>query len=305
MTPHKTHWKQIIGFVVVWWMLQIVGGCSWTPQIETEIHTSSQGIISLRTIKDGKLHADHPVNIQRATMEHVLRGAHRYRDPRLIEGLITDDDMPKRLFSQTQAGFLAPWLTKAFAQATPEEEVLFQCPSEYEGAPPIKGKMLVHDSTLFFTWQEPLSKPKVLAKQHRQPGALMDPSMPQGHMITFFPKEAIRVEDDSTKYYLKRLGENTLAIDYVVLAGLPNAEFAVPELQDEEGESTVKDTLSQDGDQPSAEIRAVEEPPEVESSTTPSEADADIRALRNQMEELQKEMNKQQEELDRLKKENP
>jgi hypothetical protein len=263
-------------------LLEFIGACSWTPQIETELHNSPQGIVSLRTIGDDSLRPDHPVEIKKATMEQILRGAHKFRDVRLIEGLITDDDKPVRLFSQTQITFLAPLLASALAQATPEEKIIFQCTAEFEGAPPIKGNILVHDSTLFLTWKESLSKPNVLAKQHRATSGLPDPSMPQGHRIMFFPDEAIRVEDDSTKFYLKRLGENTLAIDYTLLASLPQAVFEIPELQNEDGESTA-DPLSE----------------------TPSDASSDIRALKEQMEELQKEVDKQQEELDRLKKDKP
>ncbi len=284
--------------------LLFIGACSWTPQIETELHNSSRGIVLLRTIEDSSLGANHPVDIKMTTMEHILRGAHTFRDPRLIEGLITDEDKPKRLFSQSQIRFLAPLLTSALAQATPEEEVFFQCTSDYEGAPPIKGNMLVHDSTLFLSWREPLSKPKVLAKQHRRTAGLMDPSMPQGHMITFFPHEAIRVEDDSTKYYLKRLGENTLAIDYMLLAGLPKAVFDIPELQ-EEGESKAKQDRPKMEDQPSVEDRTSGDPTTAGTSETPPDPGSDIRELREQMEQLQREMDKQQKELDRIKKDQP
>lgn len=283
-------------------LLESIGACTWTPQIETELHNSPQGIVSLRTIGDDSLRADHPVEIKKATMARVLRGAHKFRDVRLIEGLITDDDKPVGLFSQTQIAFLAPLLTSALAQATPEEEVLFQCTSEYEGAPPIKGNILVHDTTLFFTWNEPLSKPNVLAKQHRGTSGLPDPSMPQGHKFTFFPNEAIRVEDDSTKFYLKRLGENTLAIDYPVLAGLPKAVFEFPELQDEDGESTAKEGRPKE-DSPTAS--SSEGSSADAQSETPSDASSDIRALREQMEKLQKEVDQQQKELDRIKKDKP
>jgi len=305
MISKRTNWIRTSCLVVFLGFFEFIGACFWTPQIETEIHNSARGIVFLRTIEDGSLRADHPVEIKQATMKHVLGGAHKFREPRLIEGLITDDDIPKRLFSQTQVAFLAPLLTSALAHATPEEEVFFQCTSEFEGAPPIKGKMLVHDSTLFFNWKEPLSKPHVLAKQHRETNSLMDPSMPQGHMITFFPNEALRVEDDSTKFYLKRLGENTLAIDYQVLAGLPKAEFDIPELQDEEGESLATEGSPKGEDQPSAEVRTSEEPTTAGSSDRPSDASSDIRALREQMEQLQREVDKQQEELDRIKKGQP
>ena len=305
MTVTEKNWSKATCLLVLLGCLVSIEACSWTPQIETELHNSSQGMVLLRTMEDSSLRGDHPVDIKGTTMEQILRGAHTFRDPRLIEGLITDNDKPKRLFSQTQIGFLAPLLSSALAQATPEEEVFFQCTSEYEGAPPIKGNILVHDSTLFFKWEEPLSKPKVLAKQHRRTSGLMDPSMPQGHMITFFPYEAIRVEDDSTKYYLKRLGENTLAIDYSVLAGLPKAVFDIPELQDEDGKSTDKEDSLKDQDQPSARSRTSEDPTSAGTSETPSDASSDIRTLKEQMEQLQKEVDKQQEELDRMKKDQP
>ncbi|UCE64182.1 MAG: hypothetical protein JSU59_03290 [Nitrospirota bacterium] len=305
MTVKDKNWFKTTCLVVFLGFLVSIGACSWTPQIETELHNSSQGIVLLRTIEDSSLRANHPVDIKTTTMEQILRGAHTFRDPRLIEGLITDDDKPKRLFSPTQIGFLAPLLSSALAQATQEEEVLFQCTSDYEGAPPIKGNILVHDSTLYFRWKESLSKPNVLAKQHRRTTGLMDPSMPQGHMITFFPNEAIRVQDDSTKYYLKRLGENTLAIDYVVLAGLPKAVFDIPELQEEDGESTAKEDSPKSEDQPSAGVRTSENPTTADTSETPSDANSDIRALREQMEQLQREVDQQQEELDRIKKDQP
>ncbi|MDX1410692.1 MAG: hypothetical protein R3351_00910, partial [Nitrospirales bacterium] len=64
--------------------LIFIGACSWTPQIETELHNSSQGIVLLRTVKDPSLRANHPVDIKKTTMEHILRGTHTFRDPRLI-----------------------------------------------------------------------------------------------------------------------------------------------------------------------------------------------------------------------------
>lgn len=309
------HWMKTTCLVGVIGLFEITGACSWTPQIETELHNSSQGMVSLRTIGEDALVTDHPVEIQKATMERVLRGAHKFRDPRLIETLITDSEKPKHLFSHSQITFLAPLLAFAFAQATPEEKVVFQCASEYEGAPPIKGSMLVHESTLFFTWNEPLSKPHVLAKQHRETTGLMDPSMPQGHLITFFPHEAIRIETNSTKYYKKRLGENTLAINYSVLGGLPKTVFETPEALNENEEVNTQTSGRQGEEESGSEERPSAEPittgtsqgsnAEAVSPPSSSDAESDIRALREKMDQLQKEMEKQQEELDRLKKNNP
>ena len=294
-------------------LLASISSCSWTPQVETEIHNGPRGIVSLRTVGDDGLQADHPVEIKVATMERVLRGAHSFRDVRLIENLIGGDPKPVRLFSRSQIAFLAPHLTSALAQATPEEEVFFQCTAEPESAPPIIGNILVHHSTLFFRWKEPLSKPNVLAKQHRETSGLRDPSMPQEHTIKFFPKEAIRVEDEATQKYKNELGENTLAIDYLVLAGLPNSAFEIPELE-EDGESSGQESGPKAEEPSNPEVLTSEEPRTDKStagsridsqSKTKAEADSELRELQEQMEELQKEMTKQQEELERLKNEKP
>ena len=314
MISTSINWAKTACLAVFIGFFVFIGSCSWTPQVETELHNSPKGIVSLRTIGDDGLRSDHPVEIKTATMERVLRGAHKFRDVRLIEGLIEGDAKPLHLFSQYQIAFLAPQLTSALAQATPEEEVIFQCTAEPAAAPPIIGKLLVHNSTLFLKWKEPLSKPNVLAKQHRGTSGLPDPSMPQDHTIMFFPKEAMRVEDESTQLYLKKLGENTLAIDYLVLAGMPHTAFEIPELQEEDGEPTAKESRPRGEEPPKSEVQTSGEPATADSpagssidsqSGTKAEADSDIRELKEQMEELQKEMTKQQEELERLKKEKP
>ena len=245
---------------------------------------------------------DHPVEIKTATMARVLRGAHRFRDRRLVEGLISGDAEPKPIFSRSQIIFLAPLLSSALNQATPEEQVVFECAAERKGAPPIEGKLLVHNSTLFLTWKESLSKPKVLAKQRREGSSLPDPSMPQDHTIKFFPREAIRVNDADTVTYKKSLGSNTIAIDYQVLAGLPKASFDIPELQnrpDDFNAGTVQSSneppYSGEGGANTADAQ----------SDSMSDANAQIRELKEKMEQIQKEMGEQQEELERLKKENP
>ena len=313
MTPKRTHWLKSTCLLVLIGCLEVSAACSWTPQVETVVHDSPKGTVTLRTIRDDSLPTDHPVKIQNATMERILRGAHKFRDVRLIENLIGGDPKPTRLFSQSQITFLAPLLTSALAQATPEEEVFFQCTAEVKGMSPIEGHILVHDSTLFFTWEEPLSKPTVLAKQHRATSGLPDPSMPQEHTIMFFPTEALRVENDSTNSYIKRLGENTVAIDYLLLAGLPKSVFEIPELQDKDEKSSDKDGSSEK-EPVSTELGAPETPITAGSpdktkpdalSESSSGASSDIRALKEQMEKLQKEVEKQQEELERLKKEKP
>ena len=283
-------------------LLGYVGGCFWTPQVETTLHDSASGTVSLLTIDDKTLQVDHPVDIKTTTMAQVLRGTHRFRDRRLVEGLVSGDAEPKPIFSRAQISFLAPLLSSALEQATSEEQVFFQCTAEKAGAPPIEGKMLVHNSTLFLTWKESLSKPKVLAKQRHKGGSLPDPSMPQDHTIMFFPREAIRGKDASTVTYLKRLGENTIPIDYQVLAGLPKASFDIPELQDRDDDLTPRPVRTSDDPNRPGEPGASPRDSQSDSTTDASE---EIRELKEKMEQLQKEMGEQQEELERLKKEKP
>ena len=226
-------------FIGLVWMNSVLWSCTWTPQVETVLHESSQGIVSLRTISDEKFQASHPVEIQRTTIERVLRGVYSFRDVRLIENLIGGDPKPVKLFSPSQVRFLAPLLTSALSQATKEEEVYFQCSVNQGSSRPITGTLLIHQSTLFLTWKEALSKPAVLSKQHRASSGLPNPSMAQDHTVVFAPKQALRAGDVSIHSYLKERGDNTLAIDYQLLAGLPSKVIGVTE-----GEKNDRNTIA-------------------------------------------------------------
>ena len=292
----------------------LYGSCTWTPQVETVLHESPKGLVSLRTISDNSFRASHPVEIQRTTIERVLRGVYKFRDVRLVENLIGGDPKPVKIFSPSQVAFLTPLLTSALAQATPEEEVFFQCASNQGSFSPITGIVLIHNSTLFLTWKEPLSKPEVLDKQHRRSSGLPNPSMSQDHAVLFAPKEALRIHDVSTQPYVRGLGENTLAIDYQLLAGLPKAAVAGKELEKEFRKTTVKEDSDDREASPHADNGTTEEThlsgPDQETSVdskpeSTSEASGEIRDLKEQMEKLQKELTDQKEELERLKREKP
>ena len=292
----------------------VLWSCTWTPQVETVLHDSSQGMVSLRTISDEHFQASHPVEIQRTTIERVLRGVYSFRDVRLIENLIGGDPKPVKLFSPSQVRFLAPLLTSAFSQATKEEEVYFQCLVNQGSSRPITGTLLIHNSTLFLTWKEPLSKPTVLSKQHRSSSGLPNPSMPQDHTVVFAPKQALRTVDGSIRTYLKERGDNTLAIDYQLLAGLPSKVIGVKEGEKKARTPPAQEAKEKSAASPIAEGRTLEEsttPDSIHETNTNSrpesitDGQSDIRALKEQMEQLQREVIKQQEELERLMKEKP
>ena len=295
-------------------MNSVLWSCTWTPQVETVLHDSSQGMVSLRTISDEHFQASHPVDIQRSTIERVLRGVYSFRDVRLIENLIGGDPKPVKLLSPSQVRFLAPLLTSAFSQATKEEEVYFQCSVNQGSSRPITGTLLIHDSTLFLTWKEALSKPAVLSKQHRASSGLPNPSMAQDHTVVFAPKLALRAVDGSIHSYLTERGDNTLAIDYQLLAELPSKAIGVTEGEKKDRQTTTQEDQQKRAGPSSTEVRNLEEPttsdPIQGTDTNPvSESipggQSDMRALKEQMEKLQKEMLKQQEELERLKREKP
>ena len=295
-------------------MNSVLWSCTWTPQVETVLHESSQGIVSLRTISDEHFQASHPVEIQRTTIERVLRGVYSFRDVRLIENLIGGDPKPVKLFSPSQVRFLAPLLTSAFSQATKEEEVFFQCSVNQDSPRPITGTLLIHNSTLFLTWKESLSKPAVLSKQHRSTSGLPNPSMPQDHTVAFAPKQALRTVDASIRSYLKDRGDNTLALDYQLLASLPGKVIGARKGGKEDRTTTATEDQPKSEESPNAEVRTIEEPTTPDSiqgtNTNPvsesiTDGQSDIRALKEQMEQLQREVIKQQEELERLKKEKP
>jgi len=202
--------------------------------------------------------------------------------------LVTGQQRPKRIFSDDDVELLAPHILSALSQATPEEHVVFQriYPWEY-GARTTAGTLYLHEDLLFLT----------ITHYTRQPGGIKfsfvddrqtpDPTGLRDQEVLFIPKEALRPDKSPQKP--RHLHKATLAINYPLLETWRDTS-------DTEGTSHVRHqetTAPPDGPK-----RAVASSRQEFSNESPESLSEDTK-LRS----LEKDVNKQQLELDKLKRE--
>ena len=70
----------------------------------------------------------HPTFLSESLLREVLTGIGIDQEKGVLQQLLLSTHSPVRAFSPSQVDFLAPYVSLAFSQATPEEMILFKCP---------------------------------------------------------------------------------------------------------------------------------------------------------------------------------
>ena len=106
-----------------------LSGCVGTPQIETSIYDGPNGSVVLQTVSEASYRPSHPANVSVETFEKVLTGIHYRRSPgRWLQRLLDSGAKSSPLLSPDQIAFWAPHLRRAFLQVTAEEQVFMRFP---------------------------------------------------------------------------------------------------------------------------------------------------------------------------------
>ena len=106
-----------------------LGGCVGTPQIETSIHEGPDGSLMLQTVSNASYRPSHPADVSVETFEKILTGIHYRRSPaRWLQRLMDSGAKSSPLLSPEQVAFWAPHLRRAFLQVTAEEQVFMYIP---------------------------------------------------------------------------------------------------------------------------------------------------------------------------------
>ena len=255
-----------------------LGGCLGPPLIETSIYEGPKGSVVLRTVSEASYSPSHPADVSVETFERVLTGIHYRRSPaRWLQRLLDSGAKPIPLVSPDQVAFWAPHLRQAFLNVTAEEQVFIRIPlqsaSNFQhltGILSFKHNDLHMALTLSgLSGQGPRSKTKP-----RPPNAL-GVTKPT---VTFLPKSAVKTSWD------QGTGTN-LTIDTALLA-------------------TLDGTVSKNGkpSTPDATPRRIAPlviPPDrpiIQLESPPSDA------LLEEIRSLRRELSRQKQEIERLKK---
>jgi hypothetical protein len=123
--------------------------CSWTPDVETLLYQSEEGTIALQTTKNFKAAPKHPAWISDSLIQEMLGGLTQTQESGLLQEIFSGSPSQLPVFSPSQIRFLSPQLASALSKATPEELVSFICTDTKENSSVVKGTVAVfHPTTL-------------------------------------------------------------------------------------------------------------------------------------------------------------
>ena len=271
----------------------IASGCSSAPRHGLTIHDSPRGSVYLEQIPNTSFQATHPITLKAGMIARALRGIQVHDNRNTLQTLFASRPEAARAFSDEEADFLAPFITIAFAKASPDQRIGFLInqatpppDSKQEGAapgpsePPLTvapkeitqgvlfayGRSLQIHLTKFRSGHE---KRSMIDGPNRH---YVDQTGLTGRKLLFSPKEAQRPE-------AFRVGETeapTLVIDYELLAKLPDQPAAL------------------DTTLPAAASSA--QPPAPAAATA-----QEVEALKKELQEIKRQLKEQQSEKERPK----
>ncbi len=183
--------------------------CSWTPEVETVLYEGPECVISLKTSHALKQTPKHPALLSESLIAKTLNGMTISQEEGVLQQLLLSNHHPAQAFSPSQIDFLAPHVSMAFAQVTPEEIIHFTCPPTIEQQFPIQGMLAVFPpSALLLTLENlkpyPVASPKMQnSSQKLQPISLV-----------FSHQEAIIGKEDVQTFMTIPSTSHGIAINY-------------------------------------------------------------------------------------------
>lgn len=165
--------------------------CSSGPELETKIDESPQGAVYLKRITDPSFQAAHPIKIDSGVIALVLSGI------LIRDGQAASADV-RRAFSGSEVGYLAPLISAALRRAALDQQVGFKV--EVDPRESTTAVLYAYGRSLYVTLNETGTG---IANR----------------TVSFIPEAAKRPDSFVDVQSIN----NTLAIDYELLAMLPPA----------------------------------------------------------------------------------
>lgn len=241
--------------------------CSWTPEVETILYEGPECVVSLKTSHALKKAPKHPASLSETLIAKILKGMAVRQEEGILQQLLLSTHHPVPAFSPSQIDFLAPHVSMAFSQVTPEEIVHFKCPPTNEPFFPIQGTLAVFSpSSLLLTLENLKPYPAVSPKSQNSSQKIQTVS------LIFSEREATLSTEKVQTFMTIPSTSERIAINYQILEPL--------------NPSSKKNQPTQPGAQ-----------------TTPHkmpEAPMTIDSLNSQLRDLQKTVDQQAEEIRRL-----
>jgi hypothetical protein len=274
-------------------------GCSTGPEPVIKIDESPQGAVYLKRISDRSFQYAHPITIDPSTIALALSGIVIRDNQEALQNRVGTADA-RRAFSGSEVGYLAPLITEGLRRATSDQQVEFTVRqvgpglSEQAGAgvgsePPMSvqprestnGVLYAYGRSLYVTLTRYRSREESATTIKMANRKISDATGLANRTVSFLPEAAKRPES----YLDARSTGHTLVIDWELLAMLPEAS-SVP-----------------------ASAQSAPLPPPSQAASgekaDPPKKDAEIEALRKELQEIKKQLAEQQAERARSQPQHP
>jgi hypothetical protein len=270
------------------WVLGFAA-CSTGPDVDLMIHESAQGTVYLERISNRSFQAAHPIKIDTGTIALVLSGVLVREDQSALQNFFTGAPDARRAFSEEEVAYLAPLISEGLSRAASDQQIGFRIaqiglPRHAHNTgggvgssePPLSlhpkesttGVIHAYGQSLYLTITEYRVRPEPPNTINMANRRLPDSSGLINHTVLFLPEAAKRPDS----YLDARSTDKTLVIDYQLLAKLPPVSV------------------------PSAATQSVMPPsPQATSGvkSEPAAKEADIEALRKELQEIKKQLAEQ------------
>lgn len=285
------------------WSLTIIGCAGPLPS--TSIHEAAIGTVFLENVSDASFQAAHPIKLSETTVADILRGIHTKEKTGLLlllgKALKSANLNDVRTFSEDDIAFLTPHITTALAQAAPNQRVGFhiysapeisQQPKVDQNRETTSGYLFADGLSLHFTLTQyryrPGKKSNAIKKETRQ---LPDNDGLRDREVTFLPEAAVRPDVYDRSSWIGKSEDRSLAIDYQLLTRV----LAAPP-----SSAPVAQPV------PSAPAPVPQQPQPIPAQAPPGEKnEVDLQTFKEELKALQKKMDEQEAELQRLKNPSP
>lgn len=273
-------------------------GCAGTKIPVTSVHQDTRSAVFIETVSDKSFRAAQPIKVDEATVANVLRGVHTKPKTELLllvgKALRTSDLGAARTFFEDDIELLTPHLTEALAQAAPNQRIGFRLsyppsiptPSR-KGEPNVEttsGYLFADGLSLHVTLTQYRYNPNKTEAMKKEPRPLPDPDGLRDREVKFIPEAAVRPDPDGESSWFSGSDDRTVIIDYQMLTNL----LAMPPEPQRPAGTLAGQPI------PSAPV-----------APAPAASDAEMRAFREELKTMQKKLDDQNAQLERLKKSSP
>jgi hypothetical protein len=108
--------------------------CGITGPTGIIIFDDPRGTVSLQTMSDRSIQANHPINLEPNLIAQLLRGIQIQEQEHGLQKLITSPSAPVPVFSDDQIRFLAPLLAEGLRTATADQRIEYRVNATHKGS---------------------------------------------------------------------------------------------------------------------------------------------------------------------------